>query len=546
MSHRVKPDTAQDFRRSVPGIAAAFVAVTCLGFAAFTRHAWEDYYITFRCSLNLATGQGLVYQPGEHVHAFTSPLGTLLPALLALGGGTDVAGRALWLFRLLGSAALAVGVAITARRLLREGAVPAAVAAGCGLWIFDAKTVDFTINGMEVALVVFFLVLCWQAFVDEAPAWRIGLALAGLQWTRPDGWVYFGALALAWLALGPAPRRPRFALLLRGALIGLVLTLPWLAVATLYYGSPIPHTIVAKVQLQGPAEVAAALATYPVRLLFGRVALHDLFLPAYFYFGGWPAWLPWFGRLVSVAAALAWMWPMVRRPARLASAAFFLGGFYVEYIPRSPWYYPGWQALACIAWIGLVDALLRLGARPGRWNSFGARLGRIAILALVAIQLALLAGVAWEMHTQQRVIETQHRAVIGKWLKAHARPGDRVYLEPLGYIGYFSGLKMLDYPGLASPEVVAARRAGNRTQAEIIAALRPEWLVLRPDQVAGVLQQSPSLLAKDYVLARSFDANAAVQSVAFLPGRGYLQFDAHYDVFARRDRPGEPAHAAHP
>lgn len=35
-------------------------AITLL-FAAFTRHAWEDYYITYRVSKNLATGHGLVY-----------------------------------------------------------------------------------------------------------------------------------------------------------------------------------------------------------------------------------------------------------------------------------------------------------------------------------------------------------------------------------------------------------------------------------------------------------------------------------------------------
>jgi len=46
-----------------------------LVFAAFTQHAWEDYWITFRVSRNLATGHGLVFTPGERLHSFTSPLG---------------------------------------------------------------------------------------------------------------------------------------------------------------------------------------------------------------------------------------------------------------------------------------------------------------------------------------------------------------------------------------------------------------------------------------------------------------------------------------
>src|SRR5437868_10035324 len=83
-----------------PVVGAVIAVIVCLGFAAFTGHAWEDYFITFRASLNLATGHGLVFQPGERVHSFTSPLGTLLPALFAFGGDENVALRALWCLRL--------------------------------------------------------------------------------------------------------------------------------------------------------------------------------------------------------------------------------------------------------------------------------------------------------------------------------------------------------------------------------------------------------------------------------------------------------------
>ena len=51
--------------------AAVLIFLVCLSFAAYTHHAWEDYLITFRASLNLATGSGLVYQAGESLHRFT-------------------------------------------------------------------------------------------------------------------------------------------------------------------------------------------------------------------------------------------------------------------------------------------------------------------------------------------------------------------------------------------------------------------------------------------------------------------------------------------
>ncbi|HET7538045.1 MAG TPA: hypothetical protein VFJ90_16410, partial [Candidatus Didemnitutus sp.] len=59
-------------------ILLAFVVP--LAFAAYTQHAWEDYFITLRASRNLVDGNGLVFTPGERLHTFTSPLGVLLPA----------------------------------------------------------------------------------------------------------------------------------------------------------------------------------------------------------------------------------------------------------------------------------------------------------------------------------------------------------------------------------------------------------------------------------------------------------------------------------
>jgi hypothetical protein len=81
----------------------------------------------------------------------------------------------------------------------------------------------------------------------------------------------------------------------------------------------------------------------------------------------------------------------------------------------------------------------------------------------VAFEAMLLACVTWEMRVQQRVIEDDGRKIIGEWLRANAAPGDRIFLEPLGYVGYYSHLKAYDYPGLTSREVVTAIREGATT-----------------------------------------------------------------------------------
>lgn len=519
------------------GVAAA---VVCLGFAAFTGHIWEDYFITFRASENLATGHGLVFQPGERVHSFTSPLGTLLPALFALGGGENVALRALWGFRWVSALALGIGLAVAVKRLATDGVARLAVLAAAGAWLLDSKVVDFSINGMEVALIIAFATWTWHALASGATLWPLAIGFAGLQWTRPDGFIYFGALAIAWGCFGlqneNAASIQRWRKLAAAVALGGALYLPWFVFAWAYYGSPIPHTILAKSTTYSSRELVGLLGAYPWKLLFSHTRLHEIFLPTAFYMGGWPAWLSWPAHGLAVGAALAWLWPRVAMAGRIASGAFFLGGFYLAYIPGFPWYFPGWQVLGFIAWAYLLHAVWQWQPRVPWMRSCAQSLVRMSVLLLLALQATLLGCVAWQMRTQQILIENGQRREIGRWLAQQTQPAETVFLECLGYIGYYSGRKMIDVPGLATPQVVATRRAGNRTFAQIINALRPDWLVMRPWEATQVFAEAAHLQT-NYRVVRVFDAHPKIAAVPFLPGRGYLEYDAGFLIYRRAERP---------
>ncbi len=88
-----------------------------------------------------------------------------------------------------------------------------------------------------------------------------------------------------------------------------------------------------------------------------------------------------------------------------------------------------------------------------------------------------------QMKVQQEVIEFGNRADIGLWLNDHVGPRETIFLEPVGYIGYYSNGNMLDYPGIVSPAV--ARISGSHSMEEAIESLEPDWLVLRPDEVSN-------------------------------------------------------------
>ena len=540
-------------------LVAGAVLLVGLVFAAYTQHAWEDYWITFRCSQNLATGHGLVYTPGERLHSFTSPLGVLLPAAFCWLTGNQSDNLVLWLFRLASLGALAAGMVLFFRTLQSLQLRPASCWLTLALLGLDAKIVDFSINGMETGLLIFFLALAIHGLIVTGPRQmlRLGVGWAGLMWTRPDSCVYIailGAGALLFLS-GKTDGRSRVEwgkLLFRVALVCTVLYVGWFVWAWWYYGTPVPHTITAKGANKPPIlfdDLVTDLVLFPWKLLTPfATSLQFTFLPGYADHGGWPAILSVASYALGFLAAFAWILPGMRPATRLFSLTYFLGNFYLtavlKYYP--PWYLPTVEVFGYLT-LGLTfDQALCLAQRlsqPGWARGWCCHLPLVLCVSaagLVMGQAAVTVCVAYQLRLQQALIENGLRRPIGLWLRAHAQtPHDTVMLEPLGYIGYYSGLKMLDCPGLASKEVVETRkRLGPLAEHEVALELMPDWLVQRPIEAhfGGFLD--PESLQKFYELVQVFDASDKVSATRWLPGRPYLQYDQTFLVFHRKPDAG--------
>ena len=108
-----------------------------------------------------------------------------------------------------------------------------------------------------------------------------------------------------------------------------------------------------------------------------------------------------------------------------------------------------------------------------------------------------------------------------------------MFMECLGYLGYYSGLKTLDFPGLSSPEVVQAAKEVGHDWDRLIQKLNPDWLVLRPWEVESILQRSPALMSGSYEFVRSFDVIQEVSSFD-LHGHATLGYDTLFLVFHRK------------
>lgn len=523
--------------RKGPLLALALAILIAAGFAAYTQHVWEDFYITYRSSKNLVDGHGLVYQVGERVHTFTSPLGVLLPALtLALTGGHSdrwalIGFQALSILAVGGAAAILWELA---RRHWQLALGPCVVVAG--FFLLDAKAVDFAINGMETGFMLLFLALFLRALQTGAAerAWiPLGLAAAGLQWTRPDAFIVgAGAAAGFWIfspeSLAGGTRRAAGIAYVKAALLAGALYVPWLAIAHLYYGSAIPNTVVAKLQTLNLWDFGSLAAWLRAPWIRG---LGEAVLPIYHHLGGWSPAALLFGYYAAIVLGHWWILPGADRRGRAVSFAAFLFGLYLTQINLYPWYLPPASLLLVIV-LGFALQDLARWLRPlGRWRwAIPATLATVLGVA----QAGLFAATARQVKVQQDLIEGQ-RTRVGLSLREQSRPGDRVFLECVGYIGFNSGLKILDYPGLTAPEVVRKRREISEDWGGLLRSFRPEWVVVRPHEVSRVASSRYPNIESEYEIAGTFTRQKELDALGDFPGIGYLRFDQTFIVLRRRN-----------
>jgi hypothetical protein len=359
------------------------------------------------------------------------------------------------------------------------------------------------------------------------------------------------AIGLLWFAPGATERRWTaravwLKQILLAAGICAVVYLPWFLWAWWYYGSPVPHTIVAKglttnVNLH---TIWQGLLKFPTELADGRTSLWTTFLPSYGYGLDWPILIPQLGRLLALLPLFVFLLPFVRPEARLASLLYCVGHLYLTIVAGFPfpWYVPiitlfGVVTMAlCFGQGFAVAARLEATSPPAPtaalrrtlWAGAGAFLIGAATLSAVMCRQA---------HLEMTIIEAHVRGAIGQWLRAEAKsPKETVLLEPLGFIGYYSGLKMYDFPGLCSPEMIAARRRLNahvyaRSWPVLIHDLKPDWLVLRPFEERDIRETDRTLLKKIYMPVKSFDATADVNAADWVPIKKFLEYNAIFNVY---------------
>ena len=489
-------------------LAAAAVGVRLL-FWAYTGRVWEDALITLAHSENAARGLGLTLAQGgsRPVQGFSSPLGLLVPLagdLLRLGSGLTVLRIA---SALAGGLTVLYLLRIALHREVRLTGPAAALAMGYAA--FEHHQISWGMAGMETQLATLALVASLYYLIDAKP-FALGVSLGLCVLARPEFALWAVAAGLVVLARN----RRDFVV---AACAGLALYVPWLAFTFAYYGSPIPNTIIAKA-LGYPLwwratglDFAAALGHLAARLSCSYLP-DSIFQPLGPSFAGHGTH---FSRILNDhgAVCLAVLFLVLvgggmamHRRNRGILAAALMAAVFTAYLAFAVPHVFGWYAAPLSAVLALIVAY---GLDSAVDLTAGWR-GRAAITSgLAAVYLALMAGMLpMTFHTEKRIqqdIENVVRRPACQYLSTVMKPGETLGCETLGHTAYYVRRQVFDWPGLGSRRVVEYSRANPqaRTLEQMLEALRPDWLLLRPFEYERA-KRTGNWIDSDYELVREF------------------------------------------
>jgi hypothetical protein len=427
-----RPDSGP---RWLPAAAFAGAALLAAAFHLHTGFLNDDALITVRYADRLGHGLGFTYNDGERVLGTSTPLWTLVLAGASAIGLPPVAAAA-WL----GVAAFGWTAAATALLLRDRGIAWWGQALGAALVATSPTLLTWAGGGMETSAAI--AALATFLWLYERGRWRaLGFVGGAMLLLRPDLGLVLAAAAILETA------RSRSARAVLAVLPGFaIVVLPWVVGATAYFGTPLPNSGFAK-----------------------RLQADD-----------WDAYLPALGaalwRVAPILPAAAIGFAVSRAHAVTALPAFALlglaAGMQLGGMPGCWWYLAAPMYLVLLlAATGTVHVTERLAEGRDPLRSAAA----LVALASPLLGHAELARAARELRSDQADVERCHGRV-GDWLREHAPRGASVGADNIGYIGWRSGLRVVDMTGVVQTETAAAIAAGRRDFA--LRELRPELIAM--------------------------------------------------------------------
>jgi hypothetical protein len=449
----------------------------------------DDAFITFRYVRNLISGQGFVFNLGEHILGTTTPFYTLYLALIGkLGLDFILVGK---LTNIVADTAAVLLLFIVVYRTSNR-IVAWAVAL---LVLASPYNLRYSASGMETGIYTFMILLV--LYLYEQRRWKL-MALVGgiLVLVRPDGLLALLVIALFWII-----DKHELKTGIKYALLTGLVMLPWFIFATWYFGSPIPHSITSKA------------LTYRTSVPMGW-----LYILWYIFFqnGGTGGTLLIGAFLVTGSAAV--LLRQALRPLRLylvwmvlyiVTFTFFQSG-------RFGWYYaPIMPMLFTLVALGGAELFKQVSRFTAMTNILQSNL-RYILAGTLFLAIIVTSGISAYGSWQQSYEEVANEKImwqpLGLWIRENSCPDATVALESIGGIGWYSERYIWDEGGLVSAKTYTLNKEtpGNINVMAILRTYHPDlYIAWNPWELETYIKtpESQAWLEANYVLVNNYTAN---------------------------------------
>jgi len=409
-------------------VVLLFVAACVL---AYGVSAWwysgvcDDAYITFRHSSNLVQGHGPVFNPGEKVEGYTTPVWMLLMSAAIVAGLNPV------LISKILAIAASVALVVFLYAALRRAGTPRAGAAFAALLAASSPMLhEWSVSGMETSLYTL-LFFAGVERLTRPDITRRGSVVASLlliaaALTHPESLAFWGFGAI-YVAVSRKSDRYRHTLVYLAPGLILLAHFVW---RYSYYGALLPNTYYAK--------TGAGFAALPMGYRELEKFISD---PAHM--------------ILLLLAGIGWG-AVQRRPnsqrATLLAIAAILQALYVVSIGGDHMYVfrlylPILPLLAFLAGLSFIDS--RNKAPSPAVAAFDWRPAATALAILLVVPLNICMTHTRYLPPFRRLVRYyEGNEKLGRHLAENCPAGTLIAVQAAGAIPYLSGLPTIDMFGL--------------------------------------------------------------------------------------------------
>ncbi len=409
-------------------------------------HVVDDAFITYRYAANVASGQGMVYNPGEAVLGTTTPgYALLLVPFAALFGSfalpyVSLAINTLFMLVVMANVAL-VTWQITGHQWSTSVAATGLIA--IGPWTRFAAS-----SGMETP--VFLALLSGGVLAQVHRRYYIAAFLVGLSViVRPEGGLMIGLLLVDDLVRFYRQQNAWPRLIRLGALLVLP-GLLYASITTAAYGSPLPQSVQAKSAGLYPVSVRDTLLSLAEEI--SKYNLYPLVAAGVMDEPGYTAML--LSGLITVPITLGGVYWFVHRfPAVWFVPVYMLALWAFYGTSRTllfPWYLANYEfiLLACYGagWWAMLNRLPRL-RRP--------LTGPLLTTVLMAVVTTMTIELAAPVESFRPPVSGRERLYhqLARQLDPLLPDHVVIAMPEIGAMGYYlPQARILDTAGLVSPE----------------------------------------------------------------------------------------------